>query len=121
MRNSLRLPLPLLFLGLILASGCATSRHTAFAESLKPVEQVRVLAPARAKVYAFLMNGADILELYGFYELPQELTCAGFPKVYYAQRSDREWFRKELHRLHRDDPDARFLLVGFGSAADQIQ
>ncbi len=121
MRNCLRLPFPLLFLGLSLAGGCTTCRHTAFAESLKPVEQVRVLAPARAKVYAFLMNGADVLELYGFGELPQVLTCAGFPKIYYAQRSDREWFRKELHRLHREDPDARFLLVGFGSAADQIQ
>lgn len=121
MSNRIQLSFCLLLLGVTLSSGCTTCRHTAFAESLKPVEQVRVLAPARAKVYAFFMNGADILELNGFSGLQQELTCAGFPKIYYAQRADREWYREELHRLHRDDPDARFLLVSYGSAADQVQ
>ncbi len=110
-----------LVLGMALSGGCTTCRHTAFAESLKPVEQVRVLAPARARVYAFFMNGADLLEVSGFSELREELICAGFPKIYYAQRSDREWYRRELHRLHREEPDARFILVGYGSAADQIQ
>ena len=121
MLSPLRYTFLFLALGLALPTGCTTCRHTAFAESLKPVEQVRVLSPARAKVYAFFMNGSDLLELYGFSELREELICAGFPKIYYAQRMDREWYHRELHRLHREDPDARFILVGYGSAADQIQ
>ncbi len=117
----MRIVLPLLCLGLAISAGCTTCRHSAFQESLRPVEHVRVPAQARSKVYAFFMNGADLLELNGFSELQDGLICAGFPKIYYAQRADREWYYRELHRLHRDDPDARFLLVGYGSAADQIQ
>jgi len=117
----MRIAVTLLFLALCVAAGCTTCRYTSFAESLKPVEQVQVIAPARAKVYTFFMNGADLLELYGFSELHDQLICAGFPKIYYAQRMDREWYHRELHRLHRDEPDARFLLVGYGTAADQVQ
>ena len=121
MRPSFRLSFALFLSGSALASGCTSCRHTAFAESMKPIEDVAVIAPARSKVYAFFMNGADLLEINGFSELQEGLTCAGFSKIYYAQRADREWYRKELHRLHREEPDARFLLVGYGSAADQIQ
>jgi hypothetical protein len=121
MRPPLALSLGLLLCGIALSGGCATCNHTAFAESMQPIERVTVTAPARDKVYAFFMNGADLLELNGFTELRDGLVCAGFPKIYYAQRADREWYRKELHRLHRDDPDARFILVGYGSAAEPMQ
>ena len=121
MRPLLSLTFAFSLSALALSSGCTTCNHTAFAESMRPIEKVCVTAPARDKVYTFFMNGADLLELNGFSELQHELVCAGFPKIYYAQRADREWYRRELHRLHRDDPDARFLLVGYGSAADQVQ
>ena len=121
MRPLLCPALGLLLFSSVLSSGCTTTKYTAFARSMRPVEQTCVSAQARNKVYAFFMNGADVLELNGFSELQDGIICAGYPKLYYAQRSDREWFRKELHRLHRDDPDARFILVGYGSAADQIQ
>ncbi len=121
MRPPLSLSLGLLLLASALSTGCTTTKYTAFARSMTPVEQSTVSAQARNKVYAFFMNGADVLELNGFEELQDGLICAGYAKLYYAQQIDREWYRRELHRLHRDDPDARFILVGYGSAADPLQ
>jgi hypothetical protein len=103
------------------AVGCVRNCHTSTQECLRLVEQVPVIAPARAKVYVFLMNGADLFDLGHLHELECSLIQAGFPKVYYAQRFDQEWYYQELHRLRRDDPNNRFVLVGQGTAADQLQ
>jgi len=119
MARSFRL-LVLLALAIGSSVGCVRCRHKAFAESLCEIEKVPVIAPARAKVYTFLMNGSDLFELGGLSELREKLAKAGFSKLYYAQRPDREWYRRELHRLHRDDPEARFVIVGYGTAADQV-
>lgn len=101
----------------ILLSGCTTNRYSGFNESLRPMGQSPVLAAARQSVYAFLMNGADVLEVGDFATLPHALSCAGYPKAYYGQSFDGDWFEREMHRIHAEEPDARFILVGYGSAA----
>lgn len=101
--------------------GCLKCHHTAYRECLRPVEQCEVSALARAKVYVFLMNGADVVDIDGLKELECQIVAAGFPKVYYAQRFDLEWYYRELHRLRRDDPDNRFVLIGQGAGAKQLQ
>lgn len=108
-------------LGALGGAGCLHTCPATPQGCLRPVEQVQVIAPARAKVYVFLMNGADLFDVGHLHELECSLIAAGFPKVYYAQRFDQEWYYKELHRLRRDDPDNRFVLVGQGTAADQLQ
>lgn len=105
----------------VLPTGCVSCPHKAYAECLRPVEEVSVSIRARARVNVFLMNGADVLELGGLSELREAIIAAGFPKVYYAQRFDREWYYREVHRLHREDPDNRFVLVGYGITADQLR
>ncbi len=113
------------WLGLALALfapfGCTTCNQTAGYDCLKSIESVSALAPQRAKVYVFLMNGADLFDLGGLKELEGKLNAAGFPKIYYAQRFDRDWYYREIHRLRRDDPENRFVLIGQGTAADQLQ
>jgi hypothetical protein len=104
-----------------LAAGCAHFPSASNTQCLRPVEEVAAPAQARTRVNVFLMNGADILEVGGMSELKDDIVAAGYPKVYYAQRPDREWYRKELHRLHREDPLNRFVLIGYGTAADQIR
>lgn len=111
----------LLFAGCLFAgTGCVRCRYTALAESQLPVEHSKVIAPSRSKVYLFLVNGADLAEYSGIQNLQQQIICGGYAKVYHAQRFDRAYFRKELHRLHREDPDNRFILLGYGAAADQL-
>lgn len=104
-----------------LAAGCAHFPTASNTQCLRPVEEVAAPAQARARVNVFLMNGTDILEVGGMSELRDAIVAAGYPKVYYAQRPDREWFRRELHRLQREDPTNRFVLIGYGTAADQIR
>ena len=97
----------------VAGQGCLMQcNHTAYGECLQPVEQAAVGLPARSKVYAFLMTGADVFDVGGMKELECELVRAGFPKIYYAQRFDEEWYYKEVHRLRRTDPDNRFVLEG---------
>src|SRR5947208_6163224 len=94
----------LMFAGSLFAgTGCVRCRYLALAESQLPVEQSKVIAPSRGKVYLFLVNGADLAECGGIENLQQQVICGGYPKVYHAQRFDRAYFRRELHRLHRED------------------
>jgi hypothetical protein len=104
-----------------LSAGCTSCPHKAYGECQRPVEEVSVGIRARARVNVFLMNGADVLELGGLSELKDAVLAAGFPKVYYAQRFDREWYHREINRLHREDADNRFVLIGYGTAADQLR
>ena len=113
-----------LLLGLLLPAlagvGCVRNCRSNPHMCLRPVEEMNAPAPARFKVYVFLMNGHDLFDLGDLKELEASIHAAGYPKVYYAQRFDQEWYYKELHRLRRDDPDNRFVLVGQGTASDQL-
>jgi hypothetical protein len=115
-----RLLLLMLAGGMLTGTGCVRCRYEALAQSQRPVEETTVSAPQRGKVYLVLVNGADLAEHGGIQELQQKVICGGFPKVYHAQRFDRAYFRKELHRLHREDCENRFILMGYGTAADQL-
>ncbi len=102
------------------ACGCLQTRTACYDTCLKPVEEVYSRAPARAKVYTFLFNGADPLDCTGMKSLEHQIVSAGYPKLYYAQRFDGDWYETEIHRLHRDDPQNRFVLVGLGLACNQM-
>ncbi len=101
--------------------GCIPFRSSTYTECLLPVEAGGPLAPQRARVYTFIMNGADPLDLAHLKDLEKGIHTAGYPKVYYAQRLDEEWYYREIHRLHRDHADNRFVLVGFGLAFPQME
>ena len=105
----------------LVTAGCTATCRTNPHDCLRAVEEVAVIAPARAKVYVFLMNGSDVFDVGHLKETECDLHRAGFPKVYYAQQLDQEWYYKELHRLRRDDPDNRYVLVAQGTAAEQLR
>lgn len=115
------LSLPAIFIVFAIAAfGCVGTNHMGHRESLRCVGNSPFPAPIRQQVYLFIMNGDDLLELSGLMKLRDELTSAGFPKVYYAQKEDRHWYRREMARLHRDEPDARFVMLSYGSAAERM-
>jgi len=111
---------PLLLLVLSGAGfGCVGTNHLGHRDSLRCVGTSPFSAPIRQQVYLFIMNGDDVLELSGLMKLRDDLTDAGFPKAYYAQKEDRNWYRREMARLHRDEPDARFVMLAYGTAAER--
>ena len=77
-------------------------------------------APIRQHVYLFMMNGHDIFEIGAMMDLRERLCQAGYAKVYYAQRLDADWYDYEIRRICRADPDARFVLLSYGTAANKM-
>jgi hypothetical protein len=100
--------------------GCINCRHTGYQEALYPPTELPYPPPVRNQVFLFMMNGRDRLELANMLELRDQLCLAGYPMVYYAQRADREWYRREMWRVARDNPGARILLLGYSAAARSV-
>jgi hypothetical protein len=59
----------------------------------------------------------------GLTGLRDKLACQGFAKVYYGQLCHAPWLAHEMRKVHEDDPEARFVLVGYdvgGSIAARL-
>ena len=106
--------------GTLSATGCMSCRQQGFAEALHVTEAARYPIPVRQRVYLFMMNGDDLLELGGMLKLRDDLCRAGYSKVYYAQKEDVNWYYSEMRRLNRDEPDARMVLLGYGASAARV-
>jgi len=108
-----------LLAGLPVASGCLSTNHRAFHESMHCTDGNPFPTPVRSQVYLFMLNGSDVFELGGMLTLRDEVAKAGFAKVYYTQSEDRYWYLREMQRLHRDQPQARMILLGYGTSAER--
>ena len=107
---------------LALGAGCVHYDYTGLAKSQTACHdrEMEYPAPTRQKVYLFMMNGADLLDATGLSTLRDKVCAAGYPKVYIAQRADITWYEYEIRRIAREDPHARFILLGLGSGAEKI-
>jgi hypothetical protein len=76
---------------------------------------------ARRRVCVFLANGVDPLCLGNLSGVRQYLHALGFTNTYYGYPYHGHWFKKELCRVRKDDPDARFVLIGYGMGADTLR
>jgi hypothetical protein len=104
--------------GMLGSSGCLTLSHTC---ALPPgcAETCQAVPCAcRGKVYVFLVDGFDPLDFSRVAEVRSSLIRAGFTKVYNGQFYHSGWFADELRRLHTEEPDARFVVVGFASGVE---
>lgn len=75
--------------------------------------------PCRAGVYVFLLDGCDPLGCANFRGVRDYLTQLGFVRTYYGQFYHDAAMVQEIIRLRREDPFARFVVVGYeyGSTA----
>jgi hypothetical protein len=76
---------------------------------------------ARNHVYVFLVDGMDPLDCANLRGLRDYVQSLGFTKTYYGQLFHKSHFISEICRLHREDPDARFALVGFSFGANAVR
>ena len=102
-------------------TGCIHYRYGHDRLSMKLAEEAEVPGPARAKVHTFIMNGIGPIAANGVEALETAIVKAGYAKVYVAQRVDRAWFYQEIHRLHRDDAENRFILISQSAATAEMQ
>src|SRR5881398_138047 len=96
--------------------GCATCHHRACGPALEAGPDCPLPVYNRQHVYVFLVNGLTPGGLDG---LRDRLNEHGFVKVYSGQLPHAIWMGYEMRRLAKEEPEARFVLVGrhVGAAA----
>src|SRR5262249_19089981 len=100
------------------APGCLSSQSALAPLPPKCVEACETVPCAcRGKVYVFLLNGFDPLGLEAA-QVRTALVRAGFPRVYDGQFYHTVWFGDEMRRIHAEEPDARFAVVGIGAGVE---
>lgn len=92
--------------------GCTTCRYPVF-ETKSPAECPDVSAGQRNRVHIFLVNGADVLDMGGLAKLRDRLNEAGYSQGYYGYAYNCGFFGREMRRITRDDPFARFVVIGY--------
>jgi hypothetical protein len=90
-----------------------------------PQEQVAqgemVPAPSRNHVHIFLIHGMDPLDLANLNGLTEYVQQLGYIKTHYGQVYHFWEFKKEMRRIHQQDPQARFVLIGFSFGANTVR
>jgi hypothetical protein len=71
-------------------------------------------------VYIFLVNGTDPLHYGDLVGLGDRLKELGYCQTYYGELFHTGQFRSQIRRIHRDDPGARFALIGFSLGANRV-
>lgn len=103
----------LLGLGLLLSSaGCVSCGHEACQRVIEAGPTCPEPQGDRRHVYAFLVNGmtpTGCLE-----ELRLKLAECGYEKVTRGELCHSWWMWREMKRIRCSDPEARFVLVGYG-------
>ncbi len=71
----------------------------------------------REHIYLFFINGVDRLYLGNLNSLCAYVRQLGFPHAQCGQMSQSRDYYYEIRRLHRADPQAKFVLLGFSAGA----
>lgn len=94
--------------------GCLSFVHSL---DLPPKEQTiigeKVPAPSRSHVHIFLLQGLDPLDLANINGLTEYIHQLGYNKTHYGQFFHEWSFRKKMRNIHKTDPQARFVVIGF--------
>jgi hypothetical protein len=80
-----------------------------------------VPACCRDHVYIFLIHGMDPFDWANLTGVRQYLHEQGFHRTYYGQLYHTSFFCKEVRRIHQEDPEARFVLIGFSFGANMAR
>ncbi len=114
--------LPPLSFVLLSASGCLCYLHPL--ESMKPefVEPCRTVPKcSRDHVHIIFVHGMDPFDCANLAGVRDYVQQLGFHKTYYGQLYHSHHFESELRRIHEEDPDARFVLIGFSFGANMAR
>ena len=102
-------------LGLLLAgSGCVSCGHDVCKPALEAGPYSEAPTCDRRHVYAFLINGLTPCGPSGLDGLRLKLAERGFEKVYRGEVCHTVWMGREMKRVRNCDPEARFVIVGYG-------
>ncbi|MBY0525696.1 MAG: hypothetical protein K2R98_19985 [Gemmataceae bacterium] len=113
------LPQCLLAALLCSSAGCMTFFNPVHHPGEELIEPCKNLPLAcRSHVYVFIVNGLDPCDWSNLSGLRDYLNSLGFNKVYLGELYHTWQFDKELHKIREEDPEARFVLIGFSFGAN---
>jgi hypothetical protein len=102
--------------------GCMSFLHPVQSDTQDMVEYCKELPDySRDHVYVFLVHGMDPLDYANLRGMRDYLHQLGFNKVYYGQLYHTPYFKKELVRIHEEEPEAHFVLIGFSFGANMVR
>jgi hypothetical protein len=107
---------------LALAGGCMSFMHPVDATAKENAQFCMDLPEySRSRVYVFLIHGLDPFDYADLRGVRDYLHDLGFKKVYYGQLYHTSYFEKELVKIHHQEPDARFVVIGFSLGASMAR
>jgi hypothetical protein len=117
-----RLMACLLALGASSLSGCLCYLHPIPAAPLAYTQACHV-APkcARDHVYVFFVHGMDPFDYANMTGVRDYVQQLGFHKTFYGQLYHTAHFEREIRRIHHEDPDAHFVLLGFSFGTNMVR
>lgn len=99
--------------GVLSGTGCICCDHRASKLAVNAGPDCAYPLADRQHVYLFMVNGITPGSTTGLNGLRDELARQGFMKVAMGQTIHALWMRKEMVRIHAEDPAARFVVLGF--------
>ncbi len=112
----------LLAAGLSGAPGCMSSLHRLEPTLPELKASCRELPKCcRDHVYIFIIHGLDPLDYANLAGVRDYFHELGFKQTYFGQLYHTSSFNKEIRRIHREDPEARFVLIGFSFGANMVR
>lgn len=103
-------------LGILIAgSGCVNCGNKGYGVAREVGQDCALPTCQRNAVYVFAIGGTDPLGLFALDGLREGLNKQGFSKVATGQTVHAGWVREQMHQGRVDNPEAVFVLVGFGA------
>jgi hypothetical protein len=103
-------------------SGCFGLFHPLHVKpSALPPDAGPVAAPGREHVHVVFINGLDPFYVGNLTGLCEYVRGLGFPGTHLYQFWETESAHREVLRLRSQDPEARFVLVGFSLGANYVR
>jgi hypothetical protein len=75
----------------------------------------------RNHVHIFFIHGLDPFDFANLSGVTDYVHSLGFIKTHYGQLYHVWEFKKEIRKVHEQDPEARFVLVGFSFGANMVR
>jgi hypothetical protein len=94
-------------------AGCISCDHAAHKSALNAGPVCELPTCERQKVYVFMLNGITPNGSCGLEGLRTKLAEQGFSKIGCGQVFHAAWVADEMKRVLADNPDARFVLLGY--------
>jgi hypothetical protein len=108
-------------IGLLAGPGCLSFLNPVGKPAAELVEACHACPqPCRNHVHVFVMNGLDPTNCCNLTGLCDCLRSLGYLKTYYGCPGHYWCFASEIRRIHKEDADARFVLVGNGVGGNLV-